>query len=1252
MSNTQTYTTRIFLNSEQAKKRLDELSAKIEKIRKDKDEAATKGDWKTFNDLKKQLDRVNSEMRDMNTSSQKVSRILDNLSVVSVKEISQTISAINKELRSGAVERGSSEWNFLNEQLKRCNQELKNIREESKVYEDGESGIFKFFSKWNQAGIFFSNLFGFGEGLSGVADKMTSLIQESITLADSAEGIEMAFSRLNRPDLLDGLRAATHGTVNDLELMKQAVKFKDFNLPVEQLGKYLAFAQQKAKDTGESIDYLVDSIVNGLGRQSKMILDNLGISANEIDQEVAKTGDFVNAVTAIVERNMDAMGTYTETASDRSAQAAARLQNAQVELGKQLQPIKESAAGLFSTIQLGTIKAISFTIKHKSVIIAVANALTIYAAAYATLYAWQKKNAVITALTTTYETALTAARKVGITVMGAYRVAVALMTGNVQAATVAIRAMNIAMKSNPYMAIISLLVAVGTAVYGLVSAFTKSNSSVRKNTEALKQQQQQLRNIRDIEEQANRSTSERVAKVNMLRKTVEDSNETYGKRKQALLELRRIVPEYHGHLSKEKGLINSNTEAIDRYLKKLKNVALAQAAMGKMTSLTEQLMNIDIQLKKLEEAKKKRDMVIVKKYADTRKPDYTPDPYQGTINHLKKQKKDIENQISDINNYMKKNGVDLTKTIDDNMTTTKDGGYNTIVGDKTDKDNERLRKEEQKAKAESDAAIAIKNQEYASGKISYRAYLEDLYELQRAGLEKRMNVYKEGSAEYESLNKQIQDLDLKQVQQTNQMKLEDLQRLKIKQQASLELAAAQGIITEEEKQDSLRTLDEQFLKDKVELYKEGSKERIEAEWELEQTENRNKIEREKAYYQKIEQLKNQFAGKSNEEQMKIALDGLDLLHKKMLISEKQYQEAKLAIQAQYSGYETRSDRTQKTAKNMLSIATDKANEQLDNSGSKGLNIPIVGDIMRYKTTMEKLKELYGDDEANHEAYLAAKQQATSDFCEGLSREMQVAYDSVNSVMSAASNYFSAQQEYEVNIVKAKYEKQIEAAGNNQAKVKKLQEKQQKEEAAIKTKYAKKAAAIQMAQAVAQTAISAINAYSSAAAIPVTGVWLAPIAAAMAIAAGMLQIATIKKQQKIQEQGYYDGGFTGGRRYREEAGVVHEGEFVANHKAVNNPAIVPLLNFIDRAQRNNTIGSLTMGDVSRALSNGSGANVVAPIVNVQTDNEELNKTLSNVNDSIAMLNMQLVEGINATVAIDGPKGLHRQYTNYKKMIERV
>ena len=102
------------------------------------------------------------------------------------------------------------------------------------------------------------------QGITKIGAEIADTLNESVKLAREAEGVRIAFDRLDDPTLLDALKEATHGTVSELGLMKQAIKFENFKLPLEDLATYLAFAQQKAKDTGEIIDYLVNSIVNGL----------------------------------------------------------------------------------------------------------------------------------------------------------------------------------------------------------------------------------------------------------------------------------------------------------------------------------------------------------------------------------------------------------------------------------------------------------------------------------------------------------------------------------------------------------------------------------------------------------------------------------------------------------------------------------------------------------------------------------------------------------------------------------------------------------------------------------------------------------------------------------------------------------------------------------------------------------------------------------------------------------------------------
>lgn len=195
------------------------------------------------------------------------------------------------------------------------------------------------------------------------ASEIGNCVEQGIELAKAGEGIRLAFERLNRPDLLDKLREATHGTVTDLELMKQAVKFNDFKLSLDEMGTLLAFAQQKAKDTGESVNYMVDSIVTGLGRQSLMILDNLGISANEVKEKMKGTGDMTKAVAEIIRQQMSDAGDYIETAADRAAKADAEVQNAMEELGRTFQPISDAGAALWHDLKVGALDLLNSAIK-------------------------------------------------------------------------------------------------------------------------------------------------------------------------------------------------------------------------------------------------------------------------------------------------------------------------------------------------------------------------------------------------------------------------------------------------------------------------------------------------------------------------------------------------------------------------------------------------------------------------------------------------------------------------------------------------------------------------------------------------------------------------------------------------------------------------------------------------------------------------------------------------------------------------
>jgi hypothetical protein len=185
---------------------------------------------------------------------------------------------------------------------------------------------------------------GIGSGIA-IFEKVSSLVTDFIAdgarMARELEGVQVAFDRLNNPELLDNLRTATKGTVSDLELMKSAVQFSNFGIPIDKMAGALKFARIRAKETGQEVDYLVNSIVVGIGRKSPLILDNLGISTKRIAEEFARTGDFAEAAFNIISEEANKAGDDLDTFAERMSRLNATLDNSKAKLGQQFNEIKD-----------------------------------------------------------------------------------------------------------------------------------------------------------------------------------------------------------------------------------------------------------------------------------------------------------------------------------------------------------------------------------------------------------------------------------------------------------------------------------------------------------------------------------------------------------------------------------------------------------------------------------------------------------------------------------------------------------------------------------------------------------------------------------------------------------------------------------------------------------------------------------------------------------------------------------------------
>ena len=293
---------------------------------------------------------------------------------------------------------------------------------------------------------------------------------------------------------------------------------------------------------------------------------------------------------------------------------------------------------------------------------------------------------------------------------------------------------------------------------------------------------------------------------------------------------------------------------------------------------------------------------------------------------------------------------------------------------------------------------------------------------------------------------------------------------------------------------------------------------------------------------------------------------------------------------------------------------------------------------------KKYNQLGNEDDAN------ALQQFNADLLEWLegdggqafTKSVETLTNGMSSIFSQVSSLVQSEMEIETAAIEKRYQREISMAEGNKFKTKIIERQKEKEVAKVKNEANRKLFAMQVIQAVAQTATAALNAYSSAAAVPVVGYILAPIAAAMAVAAGTLQVAAIKKQQQAsQAQGYAEGGFTRKGRADEVAGVVHAGEWVASQKLLASPVARPLIEALDYAQRTNTIGSLKSVDVSRSIT--------APMALAQSQPQVIVQENKELKEIIARLSERLDEPFVTVNTVTGDMGIKQAQDEYQRLM---
>lgn len=834
-----------------------------------------------------------------------------------------------------------------------------------------------------------------------------------------------------------------------------------------------------------------------------------------------------------------------------------------------------------------------------------------------------------------------------------------------------------------------------TAVIAVVAGLTAAIVTLSKETSTAEQAQ---RDYNDAVTDANKQASEEEASIMRLISAIQSNTTAESDRKAALEELNgKLMREHLGNITEEAVRTGQATRQIQSYIDMMKKKIVIDGLQKRLAeSIAKQAEDEDL----LGEAdndnrgywKRFWDRLNPLAGGRTQKLNFAADHKDQLLQSVEREKQYQQKLIDKINQLeaqhfevndpepWRNNGYNGKGNDGTNIKQQSTAGTHQVSEKKRKarvkaekaaaeearkREAEAKRKQKQAAdsiKAEINEMMADNAKAYAEGKKTYQQFIDDRQSIQIKGFAKLKQLYGVESNEY----KQLLDNQVTVVKQHDaailKMSEQSIERERLQKEASIKAqyndansAIYQNDIALDE---AIYQNDADAMQKRLALYNEGSEEWLDLKAEMEQASLDHQLQMQEAYQNQLKELRQQFGKQDLQAQETMYLNGLDNLYKHGLIKEEEYQRMKLEITKQFAAQRAQINAEDHGAGSAQIKINDKSSEMVNSAraaagesqstGNATLGGYFSSQIQNYQNTMEKLKELYGNDKQNHAAYMQAKAQVTADFLDNMVQQTSAAYNGINNILSSASAYAQACSDLEQAKISKNYEKQIAAAGNNSKKKKKLEEKRDKELAAAKSKANKKAMKIEIAQAIASTAMSAINAYASAAAIPTIGWTLAPIAAGMATAAGMIQLAAIKKQHQAEAAGYYEGGYTGGNRYRKEAGVVHEGEFVANHNAVNNSSIRPALDLIDRAQRSNTVGSLTADDITRSLGQSSST-VVAPVVNVNNDNTEVRQSLDGVNAAVSRLTQTLDDGIEVEVPISGRRGLHRRLQDYQRIL---
>ena len=1115
-------------------------------------EAANKKETDAYKNLKKQYTETSKEIRTLTDRIGEQTSKIDILDM-SMVQLKKQQKSLQKELDNTVQSLNPEAYGVLEQRLKDVSGRISELKQNAKSF--GELA-----SDDTVNGVLLGNMLTkgaelFGEKVREFTDSIAELVNGGLEMAEQADGVTKAFNDLNQEGLLDNLRKATKGTVNDVQLMTAAVKANDFRIPLEDLGKYLEFAQLKAQQTGQSVDYMTDSIVTGLGRKSPLILDNLGISASEISEKTKETGDFMKAVAEIVDTQLAEAGETYISAADRAAQKTVELQNAQKALGDEILPLKEQWDDAYADMQLNTISLISWCVKHQGVVKTLGILLTAFTVVAIATSNAIKTNIVVTKGAAAAQQAWNVICATGTGLMKLLQAGFLLLTGRVTQAKAAWASMNATMKASVFG-----LIAAGVALLAM------KLWDMKKAADASTLAQKALNNIRA---EAQKQVVEEKLKLENLIKVAKDEKLSMDERYKAVDALNKIVPQYNATIDKTTKKFRASDKALKAYINNLVKLYEVQGAKKQIQSLAEQRAELEVKLagakKNLSGAKSAQGVSYTTSWgAVGNTQSDAVGHFQSQVNSISNSIKQLDAQINAITGAFGK-GIRQQTVKESSEPEVPDsgiggGGGGKGGGDHTgtvnttttqpDPDDIASKKFSENRQADIDAANLDYQQDVNNWEMALarKKVSQEKYDLAMQALKTQhtANILAiETSYSEQSQNIGIADGAKKKALQDKQQA-----NLRAAEQAHFE----QQVAVEQAYQDALAKV-------------------------MEQGETQQELTLEQKRDQKLEVLKGYYQAALNMAKQ----NGEDTAQ-----LEKAYKDVQNQIEKEYITKQ----------KELLDEQDDKKKQARQALGFDQQS--------EYDRQLQQLKQALDNQYITQQEYEQRVQQLKKE-----SFAKQAEY-----YTNLFSNAVTSLQNAEMANVDAKYDAEIKAAEGNTALQEKLEKKKANEKLKIQKKYADVNFAMQVAQIISNTAGSIMKAYSELG--PIAGSVAAALMGVTGAAQLAVANAERQKVKRMTLNGSASGTSSAGSRVasgresggridveREQDGkhfnaeyapgkrgyvdhptvIVGEGprgrskEWVASNAALENPTIAPLINLMDAAQR---AGQIRTFDMSKYL----------------------------------------------------------------------